>query len=153
MVKIPTFNTTEEEAKYWDTHSIVGHEDELEPVEVVVKEPLSHSISVRLTASDLRKLRNVSQENGVGTTTMARMLLHRALHQQERPQHTATEALYQSVSSQANAELVWGPLRDAVNAMYEQLNNDEVLKVLDRIAGDVQETTPRSARPDVSGRQ
>ena len=46
--KIPKFKSIEEEASFWDTHSFVDFEDEMEDVEIVfdLKEPRSETIAV-----------------------------------------------------------------------------------------------------------
>lgn len=66
---------------YWESESVADHLEELEPVEIEAKPPLAHTLSVRVAAEDLRKLRELGRQDGVGTTTMARVLLRQALRQ------------------------------------------------------------------------
>lgn len=77
--KVPQFRSREEEAAFWDSHSIASYIREMEPVEVEVKKPLTHVLSVRVDREDLRKLDALAQTLGVGITTMARMLIKGAL--------------------------------------------------------------------------
>ena len=46
--KIPRFKNYEEEAEFWDTHSVGDFLDELEEVELKVKGPLKHAFLVSL---------------------------------------------------------------------------------------------------------
>ena len=61
----------EEAAKFWAENEITE--------EIQVRKPLSSMISLRLSDDDLSKLKLVARAQGVGVTTMARMLLHRGL--------------------------------------------------------------------------
>lgn len=79
MGKIPNFKNEEDEALYWDRESVVDHLDEFEPVAIEVRAPLVHNLSIRLDSEDMRRLRELGQRRGVGTTTAARMLLRQAL--------------------------------------------------------------------------
>lgn len=67
--------------------------DQEDTQEVRVPEKgLDHVLSVRLDADDLRKLTRLAKEQGVGTTTMARMLLRQTLRgpRQGLPPHERT---------------------------------------------------------------
>lgn len=66
-----------EEAEYWETHTI--DEVEGEEVEIVVRKPLSSVFSIRLNPEDVKQLREMASAQGVGVTTMARMLLRQCL--------------------------------------------------------------------------
>ena len=70
---IPDFSSREEEARYWDTHSVADHLDELEPVKVKFAKNLSEGITVRFDPQTLAKLRSQAQQKGVGPTTLIRM--------------------------------------------------------------------------------
>lgn len=72
--RIPEFKTVQEEAAFWDTHSVADFWDDLEPVEepmeVVGKKRL---LSVRLGERDLDALRHMASRYGLGTGTLARV--------------------------------------------------------------------------------
>jgi len=69
------------DADFWERESVADHLDEVEDVEVQVKKPLSHTISVRISSEDLKALQLLAQAQGVGVTTMARMLLREVLRE------------------------------------------------------------------------
>ncbi|MCH8060957.1 MAG: hypothetical protein IH861_00465 [Chloroflexi bacterium] len=68
-----------QEVTNWETESVADHLEDLEEVTVEVRPTLSHTLSVRITKEDYKKLRTLGQETSLGTTTMARYLLHQAL--------------------------------------------------------------------------
>ena len=82
--KVPRFRSEQEEAEFWDTHSIVDYLDEMEPVEVEVKKPLGHVLSVRVDSQDFHGLAEMARAEGVGVTTMARMLLKATLKRRKQ---------------------------------------------------------------------
>jgi hypothetical protein len=71
--RIPAFNTIEEEAEFWDTHSFTDFKEELVPVEVRVGGALSSPLSVRLDQDDRQELDRRAREMGVGPSTLVRM--------------------------------------------------------------------------------
>ena len=73
QTEVPTFNSPEEEAEFWDTHDTADIEDEFEPTEVRFAKNLSQGITVRFTAETLETLRATAQRKGIGPTTLARM--------------------------------------------------------------------------------
>lgn len=75
--RIPTFKTIEEEAAFWDTHSIEEFADELTPVEDVkfIKAHPKRALTVRLEEDTFEKLTREAREKGVGPSTLARMLI------------------------------------------------------------------------------
>ena len=77
--KIPRFKSRQEEAEFWDKADVTDYFDESDEVEIEVAKPLSHIISVRLDQEHMRKLSGLAKRQGVGITTMARMLLYHQL--------------------------------------------------------------------------
>jgi predicted DNA binding CopG/RHH family protein len=84
--RIPTFNTIEEEAAFWDTHSIEEFADELEPVTDVkfVKARQRKALTVRLAENSFEALSNEAKERGVDPSTLARMVLLEHLRNREQ---------------------------------------------------------------------
>ena len=80
--RIPDFSSREEEAEWWDTHSIVDYLDEMEPVNVKFAKNLSSPIAVRLDRSDRAELARIASDQGVGTSTLIRMWVKERLKQQ-----------------------------------------------------------------------
>lgn len=82
--RIPAFNDIEEEAAFWDTHSVtefVGQE--LQPVDVTVGPELADRLTLRLDQADRQALAKRARAMGVGPSTLARMWLKERLHQED----------------------------------------------------------------------
>jgi len=77
MAKVPKITDIEAARKYWDSHSI--DEVEGEEVEVEVRQPLSHVLSVRIDNDDFQTLKVMAKNKKIGVTTLARQLLHESL--------------------------------------------------------------------------
>src|SRR3989344_3028902 len=71
--KIPQFKNREDEAKFWETHSISDYINELKPIEARFAKNLSEGLHIRLDPDTLDKLRQEAQEKGIGPTTLVRM--------------------------------------------------------------------------------
>lgn len=71
--RIPDFKTREEEAKWFDAHSLADYQDEFKTVEVKFAENLSEGITIRFDRQTLEKLRAQAQKKGLGPTTLVRM--------------------------------------------------------------------------------
>lgn len=80
--KIPRFKTYEEEAEFWDTHSIEEFEDELEEVELKVKGPLKHSFMVSFDAKSLDELVEIAASKGSDFITLAQTWITERLAQE-----------------------------------------------------------------------
>jgi hypothetical protein len=86
---VPEFRSREEEAAFWDTHSLADYWDEFTPVKVRFAKNLSEPLTVRLDPETLAELRSRAKAKGVGPTTLARMWLLEHL-QQERKASSGT---------------------------------------------------------------
>lgn len=74
--RIPTFQSVEEEATFWDTHDSTAFENEWEDVTGKVKfvpARTKKGITVRLEDETLAKLKDEAKEKGIGPSTLARM--------------------------------------------------------------------------------
>ncbi len=71
--KIPQFKNRDEEAKFFETHSLSSLQDEFKPVEARFAKNLSEGLHIRLDPDALIELRNEAKEKGIGPTTLARM--------------------------------------------------------------------------------
>ena len=69
VTRIPKFKNYEEEAHFWDTHSIADFKSELKKTKLEVKKPLKMTFTVRLDSKTIKELDSVAQEKGVGPTT------------------------------------------------------------------------------------
>lgn len=75
--KIPEFKSLEEEAKFWDTHSITDFEDETENVEIVweVDKPRGETLVLRVQKGFKNSLKRAARKRGLNVSTLARMWL------------------------------------------------------------------------------
>lgn len=71
--RIPEFKNREEEAKFFETHSIADFQDEFKTVKVRFAKNLSEGLHVRFDPETLMKLRVEAKEKGIGPTTLVRM--------------------------------------------------------------------------------
>jgi len=69
--RIPEFDSIEEEAEFWDTHSLTEFEDEFEPVEIEVARPLGHVISVKLESDAFHRLYALARRKGMSMFGLA----------------------------------------------------------------------------------
>lgn len=75
--RIPIFKTLEEEAKFWDTHSVTDFENETEDVDIVfeLNEPKQESLVIRIQKGLKDKLEKVAKKKGVNISTLSRIWL------------------------------------------------------------------------------
>ncbi len=77
--RIPSFNTIEEEAAFWDTHDVTDYLDESRPAEASIGPELAEKLTLRLDRDDREALRRRARRIGVGPSTLARMWLKERL--------------------------------------------------------------------------
>ena len=75
--KIPAFHSYEEEANFWDTHSVTDFEDETEEVDIVFEldKPKKESLILRVNKDMKRKLEKVAKKKKVSVSTLSRIWL------------------------------------------------------------------------------
>ncbi|OGG24376.1 hypothetical protein A3A79_04295 [Candidatus Gottesmanbacteria bacterium RIFCSPLOWO2_01_FULL_43_11b] len=85
--KIPKFKSIEEEAKFWDTHSVTDFEDETEDVDIIVElaKPRDETLVLRVQKSLKKKLASIANKKGITPSTLARIWLMEKL---QRPGST-----------------------------------------------------------------
>src|SRR5918999_4929977 len=83
LKKWPEFKSYEEEAEFWDTHDIREY-DNFERVEPQVDKNLFHTLSIRLDAETLTKLRKRAEKKGLGVTTLIRVWVRERLEEEEQ---------------------------------------------------------------------
>lgn len=83
---IPPFKSIEEEAAFWDTHSVVDQIDEGTLVGFHQANK-SRTITIRFQPDQLEVLRQEAWERGIGPTTLARMWLLEKLKEQTAKRH------------------------------------------------------------------
>lgn len=92
----PTFTSIEEEAEYWEKHSPLA-EGYKETVQQKQQKRSSY-LALRLSAEELKQLRDAAQQAGIGPTILARNLILKGL-KAERDLVSRLEALEQKVES------------------------------------------------------
>jgi len=79
--KIPAFYSYEEEANFWDTHSVTDFEDETEEVDMIFEldRPKEESLVLRVNKDMKRKLEKVAKKKKVSVSTLSRIWLSERL--------------------------------------------------------------------------
>jgi len=72
------FESMESEAKYWDTHSVVDEIDAQTTVRFH-RAQKTDSLTIRFAHDDMTKLREEANQQGIGPSTLARILVKKAL--------------------------------------------------------------------------
>ena len=81
---IPQFETEEQEAEYWDTHSPLDLVAEPEVQRVRVRGAKDRPITIRLDRESRLKLDKLAAEQGLGPSTFARLILVSAIERREK---------------------------------------------------------------------
>jgi predicted DNA binding CopG/RHH family protein len=79
--QIPVFKSIQEEADYWDTHSLADHWDEMRPVKDKFAKPLQHVFTVRFDSKTLTDLQTEASKKGISAGTLIRMWIKERLNQ------------------------------------------------------------------------
>ena len=69
---VPSFTTLEEEAAFWDSHSIADYWEGAAEIGARNGQSLSRGLTIRLDAETLTALRAAARIKGLGPTTLAR---------------------------------------------------------------------------------
>lgn len=69
---IPAFHSYEEEAEFWDTHSISDFKNETESVKVIETRGFSKNVQVRFAPDTDHELEAIAQKKGVKKSTLIR---------------------------------------------------------------------------------
>ena len=89
--RIPEFQSLEEAAEFWGSHSTAEFEDEWEPVDVEVSPNLGHVLSVRLDRPTFHRLSAIARKKGVGASTLARMWVLETLEREDAQSGSQTK--------------------------------------------------------------
>ncbi len=85
---IPAFNSYEEEANFWDTHSTADFTNETEAVKVHATRGLSANVQVRFEPETDHELEAIARERGMKKSTLIRTWVLDRLRQ-ERNRHAS----------------------------------------------------------------
>lgn len=81
--RIPKFSSYEEEAEFWDTHSVTDFEDETEDVEIIfdLAKPRNETLVLRIQKTMKDKLAHLAEKKGINISTLARIWFSEKLRQ------------------------------------------------------------------------
>jgi predicted DNA binding CopG/RHH family protein len=81
--RIPEFKSNEEEANFWDTHSVTDFEDETEEVDIIfdLAKPRDETLVVRVQKNLKDKMERVAAKKGINVSTLARIWFSEKLQQ------------------------------------------------------------------------
>ena len=83
---IPAFNSYEEEANFWDTHSTTDFADEAKPVKVGATRGFTANVQVRFDPETDHELEAIARERGMKKSTLIRTwVLERLRQDRNRP--------------------------------------------------------------------
>jgi CopG antitoxin of type II toxin-antitoxin system len=85
---IPAFNSYEEEANFWDTHSITDFKEETKVVKVRTPRGLWANVQVRFDPETDHELEAIARECGVKKATLIRIWVLERLRQDQN-RHTS----------------------------------------------------------------
>lgn len=80
----PKFKTEEQEAEYWDTHSPLDLAAEPKAQKVRVRGTKDRPITIRLDSESRSKLEKLAAEQGLGPSTLARLVLTSVIESEEK---------------------------------------------------------------------
>ena len=80
---VPAFNSYEEEANFWDTHSTADFTNETEAVKVHATRGLSANVQVRFDPETDHELEAIATERGIKKSTLIRMWVLERLRQDQ----------------------------------------------------------------------
>lgn len=81
---IPAFHSYEEEAAFWDSHSVSDFKAETFPVTVRSTGGFTENIQIRLDKETRKELEAAAREQGVKQATLIRMVLKNWLRDRDR---------------------------------------------------------------------
>ena len=80
---IPAFNSYEEEAEFWDIHSISDFKNETKPVKVIATRGFSANVQVRFEPDTDHELEAIAHERGMKKSTLIRTWVLERLRQEQ----------------------------------------------------------------------
>lgn len=132
---IPQFETEEQEAEYWDSHSPLDLAAEPKAQKVRVKGVKDRPITVRLDSESRSKLDRLAAEQRLGPSTFARLILMSVIEQGNKlPKHITLDELRkmleeitpQSVKDRADFLAKEAVIGDPDNPSFLFLNQSQI---------------------------
>lgn len=86
--RIPEFESYEEMADFWDTHSVADYWDQTTPAEFEIAEDARRRYLVAVDRDLLTRLQRLARVRGVSTESLANLLLAQSLGELEPAGHS-----------------------------------------------------------------
>lgn len=83
--QIPEFKSAEEEAAFWEKHSVAPYWDQLEPVQFKITRPRKKQVSIRFDPNILEQVRAVAEKKGIPYQTLVQMWVAEKLQEVRKP--------------------------------------------------------------------
>ncbi len=85
--RIPSFRTIEQEAEFWDSHSLSDFADQADEVTDIrfVRPQPKRGMTLRLEPETLATLSGIARAQGIGPSTLARMWILERLRESSPP--------------------------------------------------------------------
>lgn len=112
--RLPKFATEEEEAEYWETHSVLEHFDESDFEPWQARPAKDAPITIRLDSESRQRLEEVARAHKVGPSTLARIFIVSALDKWKRKRQI-------SLSLEDAAETLLSPIPDEFKQEMKRL--------------------------------
>ncbi len=132
---IPQFETEEQEAEYWDSHSPLDLATEPKAQKVRVRGVKDRPITIRLDSKSRSKLDRLAAEQRLGPSTFARLILMSVIEQGNKlPKHITLDELRkmleeitpQSVKDRADLLAKEAAIGDPDNPSFLILNQSQI---------------------------
>lgn len=104
--QVPTFETEDKQAEYWDTHSPLEVFSEPGFEEVRVKVPKDRPITIRLDSESRAKLNRLAAERKIGPSTFARLVIMNAIERASEQPMDGKEVVSKDIHQNALANQV-----------------------------------------------
>ena len=87
---VPEFQSLEEERRYWEGRGPLAEGYKSRINKAQTKQKRSSFLAVRLTGEELTRLRDIAKEQGLGSSTFARLVLTQAMERKQILPHFVT---------------------------------------------------------------
>lgn len=150
---IPAFRSEEEEAEYWDKHSLLEHFDESDFMPLQVKATKDRPITIRLDSESRQRLDEIAKVYKLGPSTLARAIISSVLERWKQNQQIsmtledAAEALFRPIPDELKEEMIKLFSEGKAGSLYI-LNESELERVSKLFIRNMFEAAGVKIRPD-----
>jgi hypothetical protein len=109
--KIPEFKTLEEEREYWEARGPLAPGNRGRIHKPVPGQKHSSFLAVRMTGTEITKLRDIAAKRGLGISTYARILLTEAIEKQTAPEAVTLNEIKDMLENLLDRTPALGPAR------------------------------------------